>query len=109
MPIAKTPIKQTTVDTKISSQVKPIVTTFIKKTEIDKKISSPVKLIAKTPIKQTRVDTKITSPVKAKLTKTDLSAKTINELKDICRDKSLSGFSSQKTKSVLIDWMLTQL
>lgn len=95
------PIKQTTVDTKIRSPVKLIVKTPIKKAAVDTKISSPVK--------QTRVNAKITSPVKAKLTKIDLSAKTINELKDICRDKSLSGFSSKKTKSVLIDWMLTQL
>lgn len=95
------PIKQTTVDTKIRSPVKLIAKTPIKKAAVDTKISSPVK--------QTRVDTKITSPVKAKLTKKDLSAKTVNELKDICRDKYLSGFSSKKTKSVLIDWMLTQL
>jgi len=100
-PIAKPPIKQATVYTKITSP--------IKQTTVDTKIRSPVKLIAKTPIKkaavdtkisspvkQTRVDTKITSPVKAKLTKKDLSAKTVNELKDICRDKSLSGFSSKK-------------
>ncbi len=86
------PIKQAAVDTEISSAVKPIVKTVMKKTEM---ISSPVKLIANTPINQT-------TPVKAKLTKTDLSGKTINELKDICRHKSLSGFSSKKTKSVLI-------
>jgi len=132
-PIVKTPIKQAEVDTKISSPVKPIFKTIVKKAEVDTKISSPMKPIVKTIVKkadvktkissqvkqndkmtmkQAEIDTKISSPIKTidvKLTKVELSAKTINALKDICRDKSLSGFSSQKTKSVLIDWMLTKL
>ena len=84
----------------------------MKQAEIDTKISSQVKQNDKMTMKQAEIDTNISSPIKTidvKLTKVELSAKTINALKDICRDKSLSGFSSQKTKSVLIDWMLTKL
>ena len=43
------------------------------------------------------------------ITKFFLTSKTISALKDICRDKSLAGFSSHKTKNSLIDWMLLNL
>ena len=42
-------------------------------------------------------------------TKDELSAKTINELKDICRIKSLRGFTLYKTKKSLVEWMLGNL
>jgi hypothetical protein len=98
-PILKSPVtlvkplaKRPDVDTKIHSPVKPIAKPDI----IKPQPSAPAKPVAKP-----------TNDVK--FTKSDLTAKTINVLKDICRDKSLTGFSSQKTKSSLIDWMLTKL
>jgi len=98
-PVLKSPVtlvkplaKRPDVDTKIHSPVKPIAKPDI----IKPQPSAPAKPVAKP-----------TNDVK--FTKSYLTAKTINVLKDICRDKSLTGFSSQKTKSSLIDWMLTKL
>ena len=96
-------IKPINVETKISLPVKPVV----KPVNIDTQISSPAKVVVKPVVKSTVKQ--VIKPIDVKLTKVQLSAKTINALKDICRDKSLSGFSSHKTKSTLIDWMLTKL
>jgi hypothetical protein len=43
------------------------------------------------------------------ITKAFLEAKTMIALKDICREKSLSGYSIKKQKNELIEWMLTKL
>ena len=67
----------------------------------------PAKVVVKPVVKSTVKQ--VIKPIDVKLTKVQLSAKTINALKDICRDKSLVGFSSHKTKSALIDWMLNKL
>jgi DNA-binding transcriptional MerR regulator len=42
-------------------------------------------------------------------TEYELSGKTIKELKEICRSKSLSGFTLYRTKKSLIVWMLNAL
>ena len=55
-------------------------------------------------MKMHKVDEKL--PV---TTKDELSAKTIKELKDICRIKSLRGFTLYKTKNSLVEWMLDNL
>ena len=96
-------IKPINVETKISLPVKPVV----KPVNIETQISSPAKVVVKPVVKSTVKQ--VIKPIDVKLTKVQLSAKTINALKDICRDKSLVGFSSHKTKSALIDWMLSKL
>ena len=96
-------IKPINVETKISLPVKPVV----KPVNIETQISSPAKVVVNPVVKSTVKQ--VIKPIDVKLTKVQLSAKTINALKDICRDKSLVGFSSHKTKSALIDWMLSKL
>jgi hypothetical protein len=103
---AKLVVKPMDIDTKISLPVKPLVKSSVRPVDIDTKISLPAKSVIKSPIKPV---TKTISTSDVKLTKLELSAKTINALKDICREKNLAGFSSHKTKSSLIDWMLSKL
>jgi chromosome segregation ATPase len=108
--LEKMVVKPANINTKISSSVvkssvKPVdkISSPVKPVDM---ISLPVKQVIKSPHKPV-TKTIYTSDVK--LTKLELSAKTINALKDICREKNLAGFSSHKTKSSLIDWMLFKL
>jgi hypothetical protein len=86
------------------------------KPDIKVRVSKPSLSVSKLE-KPPEVNTKNILPAKSvvkptndlTITKSFLTSKTINALKDICRDKSLVGFSSYKTKNSLIDWMLLKL
>ena len=104
----------------LEKMIKPEIKVPVK---IIKPVSKPPSSVTKLE-KPPEVNTKNNSPIKTdaeliksvvkpandlSITKFFLTSKTISALKDICRDKSLAGFSSHKTKNSLIDWMLLNL
>jgi hypothetical protein len=92
---------------------------FCKEKSVDIPISkdeyiAPIITLEKTNIKciteETSLDL-VTKKIEKEIvhyTQSELSTKTMNELKDICRYKKYSGFSTKKTKYELIQWMLTK-
>jgi hypothetical protein len=113
-PIVKTPpttLTKPIVKTTPTTLTKPIVKT--PPVTLTKPIvKTPPTTITK-PILKTQPTT-LTKPVVKEendlpITKAFLEAKTMIALKDICREKSLSGYSIKKQKNELIEWMLTKL